>query len=313
MPQRRSLLPTWNITVVTSTKSSNQYGAVRDALLYADRVHWMSVESLGLFTLGDGIPKDITLRARKAAFEAFMQEIAASGARDLIIQHFDQDFATMFSFENAFEKTTGFSIGGSSAVNRFIAPEMDQVLSDSRVLMFDILPDSTPEHWDVYRAAGELTGAISRLLLQDVSSLPLDAIMDVREHMSDSLNPMRGELLRFTEHLRTMVCNNVHPIRLRREAENLVATKIEPVMREADRHAKELLDKKWRKFLTGAAKAFGLVGASFVDPKLLGKAIQQCLETSASAFAAPEDKTPFPKETAHFVLKARSYIVARGY
>jgi len=36
----------------------------------------------------------------------------------------------------------------------------------------------------------------------------------------------------------------------------------------------------------GAAKAFGFAGAAFVDAKMLAKAVQQTLETTALALAA---------------------------
>jgi hypothetical protein len=100
---------------------------------------------------------------------------------------------------------------------------------------------------------------------------------------------------------------------LRREAENLIATKVEPVVREANRHAKDLIDRKWRKLMTGVAKAFGLAGAGWIDPKLLVKAVQQSLETTALAFGDVEDRSPLPKETSHFVLEARSFILKQGY
>jgi hypothetical protein len=46
---------------------------------------------------------------------------------------------------------------------------------------------------------------VSQLLLPDVSTLPLSAIVEMRERTKDVLNPMRAELLRFTETLRELV------------------------------------------------------------------------------------------------------------
>ena len=46
---------------------------------------------------------------------------------------------------------------------------------------------------------------LSHVLLPDVSSLPIDAIMDVRTRLGDSLDPMRAEMLRLTEDLRQLV------------------------------------------------------------------------------------------------------------
>ena len=46
---------------------------------------------------------------------------------------------------------------------------------------------------------------LSHVLLPDVSSLPIDAIMDVRTRLGDSLDPIRAEMLRLTEDLRQLV------------------------------------------------------------------------------------------------------------
>jgi hypothetical protein len=88
----------------------------------------------------------------------------------------------------------------------------------------------------------------------------------------------------------------------------LVASKIEPVVREAAYRTRQLVEPKWIKLFTGLAKAFGFAGASWIDPKLFGKAVQQTLETGALAFGEAEDKTPGPKMTAQFVLRAGSLV-----
>jgi hypothetical protein len=45
-----------------------------------------------------------------------------------------------------------------------------------------------------------------------------------------------------------------------------------------------------------------------MDPKLIGKAISQILETGALTLQTPEAKTPGPKATAQFVLQAYSFL-----
>ena len=90
---------------------------------------------------------------------------------------------------------------------------------------------------------------------------------------------------------------------------------MEPVIRDADRRANELLQNKWRKLLAGAAKArFGFAGAGFLDPKLLAKAVQETFETDFLALL--EDRGVLSmSETAQFVfrctLTARRLAVQR--
>jgi hypothetical protein len=152
---------------------------------------------------------------------------------------------------------------------------------------------------------------ISRLLLPDVSDLPIDGILDLRERLKDSLDPMRAEMLRLTDDLRKIVESSRDPNLITAEVNNLIATRVEPVVRDADRRANELLQKKWRKILAGAAKAFGFAGAGFVDPKLLAKAVQQSPETGAMALSPVEDHGVSMSETAQFVLRARRLAVQR--
>jgi hypothetical protein len=136
--------------------------------------------------------------------------------------------------------------------------------------------------------------------------------VELRERNKDVLNPMRAELLRLTEDLRKLVEDSKNGAgAIEAEAMNLVATRVEPVVREADHRTRQLLEQKWRKLYAGAAKAFGFAGASVLDPKLIGKAIQQTLETGALAFDKVEDKTPGPKMTAQFVLQAHSFLRER--
>ncbi len=163
--------------------------------------------------------------------------------------------------------------------------------------------------WNTYAAVGELQSAVCRLLLPDVSTLPFAAIAEIRDRSKDVLNPMRAELLRLTEDLRKLVGEKAtDPAIIKVEAENLVATRVEPVVREAAQRTKELAEKKWRKLYTSAATAFGFAGASFIDPKLIGKAIQHTLETGALMFKDEEDNNRHPKMTAQFVLQAHNVL-----
>ena len=193
-----------------------------------------------------------------------------------------------------------------------IRERLQFVVKDSRVIIGGDTP--SPAHvdnWNTYRAAHAIAASVSRLLLPDVSTLPLEVILELRERLSATLNPMRAELLRFTDTLRDLIGENRDSATLIIEAENLVATKVEPIVREADQRARALMDAKWRKLLTGAAKAFGFAGAAFIDAKMLAKAVQQTLETTALALGEPEDKTPPARATSQFVLEARTFLAKR--
>jgi hypothetical protein len=66
--------------------------------------------------------------------------------------------------------------------------------------------------------------------------------------------------------------------------------------------------KKFRKLFTSAAKAFGITGAAFFQPKLFAKAIGKTLEVGVLAFSDAEDESTVPRATAQFVLEARTAI-----
>ena len=282
---------------------------LRNAMLYADRVNWVSYERLFALTeerildvhrhLSPKIVSDQLLQQLKAAadiagifrpaYERFCADLQSSGTASSIREVFgtgplEPDHAPRINFNKALASAT----------------------EEARLI---VRPTQAVEvsGWSSYDAATHLMQAITRLLLPDVSSLPLDAIGEMKDRLRASLEPMRAELLRFTENLRELIGDKaIDSATLDREAVNLVASRIEPVVREANFRARELAERKWRKLYVGAAKAFGLTGAALVDAKLFSKAIQQTLEVAALAFADAEDESPKPtgSATAQFVLEA---------
>ncbi|MGA3237018.1 MAG: hypothetical protein ABSG03_11975 [Bryobacteraceae bacterium] len=106
---------------------------------------------------------------------------------------------------------------------------------------------------------------MSRLLLPEVSTLPISALAELRDKLSGVLVPMRAEILRFIDELRKAVGDEPEQSALQAEADILVAVRVEPVVREAAVRTREPIDQKCRKLYTGAAKAFGLAGAALVD------------------------------------------------
>jgi hypothetical protein len=160
--------------------------------------------------------------------------------------------------------------------------------------------------WSALEAAQVLMTAMGRLLLPDVSHLPVAAIVEMRSDIGDTLGPMRAEMLHLTEVLRTFVEDDQQDrAKLQAEANNLIATRVLPVVLEADRHAKELLDKKWRAVYGKLASALGFLGAAYLDPNLLAKAVKQGIEAVVKMGENVEDTTP---GTAQFVLHARRLV-----
>jgi hypothetical protein len=316
--------PPWKICIVTTAPTAYDYLSIKNALLYADYTYWVSLEvpiawwraMAGLLEALDSGDKSSSKRLEfaeekfKLAFLeeirvqlAFLEEIRVGGAASLLKQHCTRD-QTEAHF---FRMISDFAVKKEPpGIWESILRELDPVLSSAGVVVCRTkLLESQSKYWNARSAAHELMTSLSRVLLPDVSDLPIEAIMDVRSRLQDSLDPMRGEMLRLTEELRQLVGSSTDSAAIAAEADNLIATRVEPVVRDANRRANELLQAKWRKLFTGAAKAFGFAGAGFVDPKLIGKAVQQTLETGALAFGDHEESVPPMGSTSQFVLRAR--------
>ena len=326
-----SRVPPWNIAVITIPDRS-AYSSLRNALLYGDHVHWVSMDFFfGIPALAEEVANEIRGTGRIPTFTideffarslktipeyaAFHAEMVTSGSESIITHHLDFEYLRdLLSEAESFITPQGLEVTDElrARLGHSLSEQIQIGIRDSRVIAAGVIRGNVQvDNWNAYEAAHAIAVSVSRLLLPDVSTLPLEVIFELRERLSATLSPMRAELLRFTETLRDMIGENRDSATLIAEAENLVATKVEPVVREADQRAQALMDAKWRKLLTGAAKAFGFAGAAFVDAKMLAKAVQQTLETTALALGEPEDKTPSAKATSQFVLEARTYLEDR--
>jgi hypothetical protein len=181
-------------------------------------------------------------------------------------------------------------------------------MQEARACIID--PDSPyilqkPSHWDTDRAVQHLTKALSNVLLPDVSSLPLIEVMQLREKVNDEIEPMRAALLRLTEDLRKMVENDWSEERVAREATNLIKTRVEPFVREADQHARDLLQRKWRKFFQGALKVIGLAGAGWLRPDLTKDMLKEAVNVAASMVSEKDQQQL--SGAAQFVLEVRRH------
>jgi hypothetical protein len=145
--------------------------------------------------------------------------------------------------------------------------------------------------------------SLSNVLLPDISNLPLLEVMQLREDVKDEIEPMRAALLRLTEDLRKMVEDRWSEEEVAREATNLIKTRVEPFVREADQHARDLLRRKWRRFFQGALKAIFFAGAGYLKPDLLKDSLKEAVNVVASA-VSEKDQNKLPG-AAQFVLEVR--------
>jgi hypothetical protein len=306
-------------------KSAAPEKAARLKALFNSRIEPQKVHADDLRTIVDEVvretgPRHELTRALRHWGEVrhFQKELSASGIQNCVCRYLtSQDYEEMVSESyktgksNSEEMMEGVSALIAKAIDgaRLVIEPKPPNAAEFTGTWDEPSPYEHQEPWSAYIAATQLMQALSKLLLTDVSSLPLDAIAEMRDRLQNTLDPMRAEMLRFTEDLRQAVDNDPHdPTLLAAEAENLIATRVEPVVREANAYAREMAEKKWRKLFTSAATAFGLTGAAFINHILMAKAVQKTLQTGALAFNASEDERTMPKATAQFVLEARGCI-----
>jgi hypothetical protein len=185
------------------------------------------------------------------------------------------------------------------------APETHVHVVDGRPVQGD------ESRWSAHSAVGFLTDALSRLYLPDLGQLPFDALAEMKQILLSDLDPMRAELLRLSEDLRKMVGLDRKHLEIEREAEVLVATRVEPLVREAAQRAEDMAKRKWRRFFQGVGRVLGLTGAAFVKPEFLKDALKEILDTGVALADREDSKEPLT-DTAHFVLEARRFVIERS-
>ena len=123
---------------------------------------------------------------------------------------------------------------------------------------------TTPAGWNTHHAAQELMNAMQRVLMPDVSDLSLEQVKALQDRAKDELEPMRAEMLKLTTDLRTMVGDDQNISHLTREAENLIATRVEPSVRELNSRIKS--DLKQTALAHGGQflKSIGLLGFGYL-------------------------------------------------
>ena len=129
--------------------------------------------------------------------------------------------------------------------------------------------------------------------------------MRLREEVIDEIEPMRAALLRLTEDLRGMAEDEWSDEKAAREATNLIKTRVEPFVREADQHARDLLERKWRRFFQGTLKVIGLAGAGWLRPDLTKDMLKEAVNVVAGT-VSEKDKREL-SGAAQFVLEVRRH------
>jgi len=118
----------------------------------------------------------------------------------------------------------------------------------------------TEENWSTYEAAQSLMNAMQRVLLPDVSELSFEQLEVLRDKAKDELEPMRAEMLLLTEDLRKMVGQDYDTNNLAREAENLIATRVEPSVRDLNSRIRSDVKQFGMSVLVDATNAICLMG-----------------------------------------------------
>jgi hypothetical protein len=162
--------------------------------------------------------------------------------------------------------------------------------------------------WSAHSGAQLLMDQMSRLLLPDVAKLPIPAIAELKAKVQPYLDPARADMLRLSKQLREMVKGNESPNAIAREASNLIATEVEPVVRESARHTAEVMKSRWRKLIGPTLNFLGLCGLGWLNPVMFGKdAAVTGLKLAADA-AAAVDKVQPPSQAARLVVEMRQRL-----
>jgi hypothetical protein len=318
-----------------ATPAHKPYSDLKNGLLYADKVYWLPLEvftaAAGNFLPSMGDPQAVAAAVDRDTpeFSKISNEILESGALSSVTTILDiHDVikvltAVLEHFNAAFESSPVkdvpraldillYSYG--SALSGAISESLLRARDDSKALIgwggaFWPVAQQANSVWDAYGAAINLTGAMSGLFLPDVADLPIDAIVELRDHVAPALNPMRAEMLRLTEALRGMVDSGAGAETIQREARNLIAVRVEPIVREAAVRADELSKKKWRKFYAGIVKTLGFGAAAYLSPSMISKAVGEALATAADVIEMSKESAPATGATAEFVLSARAFLI----
>ena len=191
----------WTLCAVTHSGSG--YQDVKNALLYGEHVHWVSTETVGMVIASIAHPQEhpdedgnhrIDI-VRTAPYDAFLSEIQSSGAGQFIAQHLDEGEATVTVIRIGLSGAIAEGKPGE-ALSKAISAHIEIAAAQSKVIVSQY-PPSLLQEWNEYKMTRFLQKPISRILLPDVSRLPIRAILEMRVQLADVLGQMHTQFVGF--------------------------------------------------------------------------------------------------------------------
>lgn len=164
-----------------------------------------------------------------------------------------------------------------------------------------------PQLWRTYPATQILMNSVQRVLMPDVSHLEVDQILELRKEAHDELVGMRCHLLKLSSDLRKLTGDEVSYQTIVREAENLIATEVEPEVRQVKTKLKHIRKKSIRSVLGNVGEVFGLCLGGFFVPSLWIDAFKQTLKIPQNLLDQ-EGLGDIATGTTQFVLKAERFV-----
>ena len=314
----KRLVPQWSAVLFTrigmQARIETTFEELANLLLYSDVVSWMPFELMEADSVVASKASEYDRRMRAEQVRSLhLNTIRAVESAGLsgVFRNIYQPSAEITKYTNRMQvvrmlRDFADAVESCSVLVSMGGPSPDPQPPLPGVQPVEYMPRD--DRWDPYQAVQVLSASVSRLLLPDVGQLPIDAIAELRDKLNPILNPMRAEMLRLTEGLRNMVTDTVDRTVLSTEADILIATRVEPLIREAGQKTEEMMKKKWRKLLQGGMTVFGLTGAAFLRPDLLKDVVKEGVETAAALVEREAYGEPLA-DTARFVLEARRFMI----
>lgn len=234
--------------------------AIANALLYGDIIHWVTIDRESAIRAmakvthyPPGWKKEDpyqNLRPAALSFYETIHEIEKLGDLGGRLEYLDVNVPSGLKFHENGIPTYLLSTRSGECPQRNkifeIASGADSVLGGGvdSVMLAGYYQKS--QHWKPYQATQVLLENLTRILLPDVGSLPLEEILEWRDRAKDELGPVRGQMQRLSELLRTRTEESNDLETLHREAKNLIITEVEPTVLEARSRLKEL-QSAWNK------------------------------------------------------------------
>lgn len=164
------------------------------------------------------------------------------------------------------------------------------------------------QYWQPHRIVNYLLEALQKTqILPDVSNLPLEELRELQDKVKLYLLPVRAELQRLTKDLRKLVGDELTDEVLRREAEILVSTDIEPLFIETAALISDQLRNRYKRWLVKSLRVIGLASLVSFDPKLVTTATKDSVEL-ATDIISNLDAVKSTSPTVQLAFSMRKHI-----